>query len=374
MERQKCAVCDKAELFNLFKLDNCPVQCCCVDEFNDDYIKDKLSYSQCQNCNTIQLDKLISLNILYSKSHNLVSVGKIWEEYFILFHDTIKKKIINKNVLEVGCPSGKIANRCSDYNKWFIVEPNKNESIILNDKITFIKEYFDNYFTITENIDIIIHSHLFEHIYEPNDFLRTCFKTLNVGGEMIFGVPNMQYLAETGLCLFNGVFFEHTIFLNKENITFLLNKNGFIVLNIVDYTNHSTIYHTKKMVINENITCGLKITNYHDVFFNTLNKYRNFVEKCNSILLKSTKKKYIFGASVYTQILLCLGLDFKKLHGILDNSKEKINNYLYGFNLLVFDPRAIENEDCVVILKNGFYVNEISIQLKSINSNTEIIS
>jgi hypothetical protein len=39
---------------------------------------------------------------------------------------------------------------------------------------------------------------------------------------MFFGVPNMQHFTETNICPFLGLFFEHTIFLNKENISYLL--------------------------------------------------------------------------------------------------------------------------------------------------------
>ena len=119
--------------------------------------------------------------------------------------------------MEIGCPSGKIATNFSNYAKWYIVEPNKNNNIQFNNKIIFIERFFDNDLVLDEKVDFIVHSHLFEHIYSPNDFLKKCNDLLNDNGEMIFGVPNMQYMIDK--TVFLGVFFEHTIFLNKYNIT-----------------------------------------------------------------------------------------------------------------------------------------------------------
>ena len=86
--------------------------------------------------------------------------------------------------------------------------------------INFIREFFDDNITnlVNEKIDVILHSHLFEHIYEPNIFLKNCFDLLSDDGEMFFSVPNMQFMADNSIVPFFGVFFEHTIFLNKEAI------------------------------------------------------------------------------------------------------------------------------------------------------------
>jgi len=53
---------------------------------------------------------------------------------------------------------------------------------------------------------VIVHSHLFEHIYEPNLFLTKCYNLLDSDGEMFFGVPNIQNIADEQLCPFLGIF------------------------------------------------------------------------------------------------------------------------------------------------------------------------
>lgn len=370
MNRETCIIC-YSQLNEIFLLDNFPIKLSCTDNPVINY--SKLSFSQCVNCKTIQLDKLIELSILYSDSHNYTSIGKIWENYFKLFIDKLKPIIIDKNILEIGCPSGKIAMNLDNYNKWFIVEPNKNNSIIFNKNIHFIESLFDTNFSIDTEIDIIIHSHLFEHIYLPNEFLEKCYEILKDDGEMIFGIPNMEYFTEAIATPFLGIFFEHTVFLNKQNVSYLLNNNNFEILEIIDYEKHSTIYHCRKKN-KSNIIVNTKITDYYNNFMYSIDVYNTFVNKCNNIIKNTNKDVFIFGASYNTQCLLALGIDNTKIKGILDNCKEKQNKYLYGYKIIVYGPEVLfDNTDCIVILKNGYYIDEIKEQLLSINKNMTII-
>lgn len=369
-DRTTCAICNFS-LEHIYDTSKIPVILSCVDDISktDDNI---MSFSICKSCNTMQLDKLINLDILYSISHNTTSVGKTWENYFNLFIGKINDRIEDKNILEIGCPSGKLAMRCDNYKNWFIVDPNKNDDIKFKDNIIFVKGFFDDSFNLEDNVDVIIHSHLFEHIYEPNRFLKKCYEVLPADGEMIFGVPNMQNMVDK--TLFVGIFFEHTIFLNKENISYLLNKNGFEIVEIIDYENHSTIYHTKKST---NVRClsPLKIDNYKDVFFSVVNDYRNFIDRCN-VEINNNKASdiYIFGASYNTQHLLFLGLKREYIKGILDNCKEKQGKYLYGTALKIYDPKELINtNNVIVIVKNGYYAQEVCSQLLSIDNKITII-
>jgi hypothetical protein len=209
---------------------------------------------------------------------------------------------------------------------------------------------------------MIVHSHLFEHIYDPNAFLKKCHEILNEEGEMFFGVPNMEHIGKNELAPFSGIFFEHTILLNKENITYLLNKNGFNILTIVDYENHSILFHAKKSQTFS--TSDNSAVNY-ELFSSSIENYKKFIEKClHTIGENPNKKVYIFGASYNTQFLLSMGLNPENITGILDNSVDKQNKYLYGYNLKIHSPEIIRNkDDCVVILKNGYYSNEIMNQL-----------
>lgn len=373
MLRKRCCICeDNNTLCNIHCLNSVPVKLICTEIPQCDVFP--LSFSQCNNCNTIQLDELIPLDILYKGSHNLVSVGNIWKNYFNLFINKIQAIIENKTVLEIGCPSGKIALNSTNYKKWLIVEPNKNDSVFFNEKVIFIDKFFDESFNLNEKVDVITHSHLLEHIYEPNSFLKKCYDLLNNDGDMFFGVPNMDVFEKIDITPFFGMFFEHTVYLNKENILFLLKKNNFIVVDIINYESHSVIYHCKKSI---RPSCNLtshKIENYKESFLNKIKLFREFVDGCNIKISTTDKDVYIFSASYNSQFLISFGLNINRIKGILDNCKEKQGKYLYGYQLKTFYPSILYNNDCIVILKNGCYMNEVLNQIISINSNTEIIS
>jgi len=372
LKRNICAICGST-LNNIYSLNNMPIKLSCPDIYVNH--TSTLSYSQCIYCNTIQLDELIPPEILYSDSHNIETVGKIWSEYFLFFSDYIKNFINNKIILEIGDPSAKIASLCNNYERWIIVEPSKNTKLLFNEKITFIDGFFDEKTIINDKIDIIIHSHVFEHIYDLNVFLKKCYEILDMDGNMIFGIPNMEYIAINNLSPFLGVFFEHTIFLNKENVSYLLNKFGFEIIDISDYLNHSIIFNVKKnphklknKAEKEKI---IRIIDYKKLFIESLDNYKKFIINCNNVICENLYKKcYLFGASYNTQFLLALGLNEENICGILDNSTMKHNKYFYGYNINIMTPNILENEDAIVILNNGVYNEEISKQIFEINKNT----
>lgn len=377
--RYKCAVCNNI-LHNIFSIEKVPIKAICVENYTNNY-SDKLSFSKCVLCNTIQLDKMIPLHILYSDSHNVTSVGNVWKKYFDLFLEKLQPLIQNRHVFEIGCPSGKIAMNASGFEKYYIVDPNKNDNVNFNEKhITFIKAFFDKDFVCDARVDVIVHSHLFEHIYEPNIFLQKCYEVLHDDGEMLFGVPNMSNFIDSKNCPFLGVFFEHTIFLNVENITFLLEKNGFEVIEIIYYEKHSVIYHCKKqkkIQENDNVNFtesnAFKIINYLEEFNESYTNYNQYIQSTNMVLAETNKKVYIFGAGYNSQILLAIGVDVTYITGILDNCMDKQGKYLYGFKLMIFSPQVLAKEDCIVVLKNGYYCEEIKRQIININPNTLII-
>lgn len=370
IERNECSICNSNDLIEIYEAKNVPIKLSCRPDKH--FLYNDFCVSQCGNCNTIQLTNMVPLDLLYGDSHNYTSVGKVWEGYFHSFIQLIRPIIEDKYILEIGDPSGKIANRLDNYKKWTIIEPNKNKNITFNEKVEFIESYFDANTNINQKFDCIIHSHFFEHIYEFDPFLKKCHELLTEEGEVFFGVPNMEHIASNGIAPFLGLFFEHTVFLNKENIQYLFRKNGFNLIETHDYLTHSAFYHFKKMEIfnpSEAIKMEIKIKNHYDQFFTTLQTYEDFIHKMNSII--STKKKYLFGASYNTQFLLALGIT--NISGIIDNCEEKQNKYFYGYDLIVYPPTVLDSNS-IVIIKNGYYSNEIILQIKQINHEIEIIS
>jgi 2-polyprenyl-3-methyl-5-hydroxy-6-metoxy-1,4-benzoquinol methylase len=376
IERKNCVICTN-DLENIFSIGGVPIKLTCLPpeerHQEENNTVSTLSFSKCSVCNTIQLDRLIPLEILYSGSHNLVSVGQTWENYFKRFVNFLSPLVEDKTVIEIGCPSGKIESGLKNYKSYTIVDPNVAEEISSDGKKIFVKKFFEDYVP-AEKFDVIVHSHFFEHVYNHKDFLGWCNEILADDGVMVFGIPNMEHIAERGLSPFVGVFFEHTVFLNVENVSSVLLLNGFETQDVIHYENHSIIFKCKKCKQkNAEGVKDFKIADMRPLFFKSISGCFSLIQEINE-KIKGRKNVYIFGASYNTQLLFAFGLDRTNIKGILDNCEEKQGKYLYGVKLLVYSPLVLKEEEFpIVIIKNGVYCEEIKFQIKNIRKETIII-
>ena len=95
--------------------------------------------------------------------------------------------------------------------------------------------------------------------------------------------------------------------------------------------------------------------------------------KLNKIMAIKDKNYYIWPASAHTVALFVNGLDYTLLDGILDNSPNKINKYLYGYNLECNSFNELLNandpNNCIIIGGSGNYIKELNFE----NIKTSII-
>ena len=78
-----------------------------------------------------------------------------------------------KKVFEIGGAKGILAKKCHEKNPdldWKIIEPNPHP--VENSKAQFIEGFFDENFNYDLKDTTIIHSHVFEHIYHPHQFMK----------------------------------------------------------------------------------------------------------------------------------------------------------------------------------------------------------
>ena len=91
-------------------------------------------------------------------------------------------------------------------------------------------------------------------------------------------------------------------------------------------------------------------------------------------MLLKTHKIFIFGAHIFSQMMIFNGLNKKNITGVLDNDKQKIDKFLYGTNLKINNPSILKKivQPCVV-LRAGSYNKEIKKQLSEINKSVIIV-
>lgn len=373
IRRQKSLITEKINLEHLYTLYNFPVFMGCVDTLPAEDIKSDMVWDICRDTGLIQLRNLIPLDVLYLNQHN-DGVGKIWQDHYESFARFLYKNKPGKNILEIGGAHDIIAGKyiaLESKVNWVSVEP--NPQYIKNKKIKVIKAWFDDRFNTTEKVDAIIHSHVFEHTYNPFKFIEHIAKFLKKGQKHIFTFPNMEAMLKNNFT--NCLNFEHTVFLTEPITEYILEKYGFKILDKEYYGDpHSIFYATEKIDPDGKIDLPKnQYREYKNLFRQFINHHLDIVDSLNKKIDLAAEPVYMFGAHIFSQYLIGFGLKTDKITSILDNSQIKISKRLYGTSLMVESPRILKDKGKVnVILKAGIYNEEIKKDILE-NINKEVI-
>ena len=379
INRDRCAICAFNSFEKLYIVERVPISMVAVETVQ----KETATYQfvRCEKCSCIQLGKLISLKKLYQNNHNLESLGNVWKEHYEKLSQFINQIGFINNVLEFADPSFKLAKHLSNYKQWYIIEPNFNTKIECPKNVKPIKGWFDEKFSLEQynipDVDLVVHSHFFEHLYDPTMFCHKIFNLLKVGGHMIFSVPNMEKIAEKGMWPFLGVFFEHTYHLTRSNVEYMLEEAGFCIKEVQYYKEHSIFFHCikEKNYLQKSSLKGVKMYNekYYKLFKQSLREYEEMIKILNEKLEK-IDTVYLYGCHYISQILLMMGLNQSKIVCLLDNAVSKQNKYLFGTKFITKSPKIIKNiVNPNIIVHMGMYTDEIKEQLLQINNTVNFL-
>ena len=180
----------------------------------------------------IQIYPKIDLQSLYFKSHGSGTIGKTWEDHHEQFFLILKKYLVG-NICEIGGGSNSVLKKIKNFSniKSFYCF-DKNLSFKKNNsKIKTIHSFFDEKKLNkirNPKFDLILHSHTFEHLYNPEKFLKLIKHSMTKKGMHIFSIPNMHQMVKKGYA--NAMNFEHPFYFDEKLIDHLLKKNGFKIL------------------------------------------------------------------------------------------------------------------------------------------------
>lgn len=359
INRNRCAVSGFADLEKLYEFPNFPVFMGCSNQPQKMDLKQNMSWWISRGSGLIQLKKLLPLDILYPESHGAGAIGALWRKHHHTFANFLYK-LSPASVLEIGGAHGMLANEYHHLSEipWTILEP--NPSPVDACKARFIKGFFDDNFKYSDEFDTIVHSHVFEHIYNPDDFMVHLSGFMRTGQKLVFSLPNMQVMLERKYT--NCINFEHTVFLTEPYVEYLLAKHGF-KLKVKEYfmDDHSIFYsavrdsEVKPVHLPQNLYEKNKI-----LYMAYVDYHKTLIADLNQKLSECTESVFLFGAHVFAQYLLEMGLNADKIVCLLDNDLNKQGKRLYGTHLHVASPKILSDvSNPVVILKAGVYNAEI---------------
>lgn len=355
---------------SLIKIIDFPVFFGCVDTPISKDLKTDMEFFIEEKTGLIQLNKLIPLEIIYQSQHAF-GVGKVWDQHYEKFSKFIFQDK-NKSIIEIGGATEKLANKYLNLIEanWTVIEPNPTS--FKNKKIKVIKGFFEDSNVIIDTKDTIVFSHVLEHAYDPALFLEKIFKKINPKQNLYFSYPRLEIWLKYKYT--NALNFEHTIFLTEPHLDILLKNIGFEIINKTHFIDHSIFYHLKKSTPKK-----IEYPNLFKINKSLLDNFFDYhfkdVKKLNKVMSESDSEFFLFGAHIFSQFLIVLGLRTEKIKFILDNSVEKQNLRLYGTDLFVKSPKILKNKNNpIIILRAANYNNEIKEDiLNNINPNTNFI-
>jgi hypothetical protein len=366
-KRTKDIVSGADDLEFLFELKNYPVFQGCTDQpMAHDLVHD-LNFYISKSTGMVQSKELLPLDIVYQDAHTPGAVGEIWMEHHRTFANFIRRAQPT-SVFEIGGSHG-ILSQCYDVLEsidWTIIEPAPVHNPYLRAKL--IKGFYDANTPV--DADMIVHSHVLEHMYDPADF----FKVLGnrpLGSKMCFSVPALEQHIKQKFT--NALSFEHTYFCTEDYIEYWLAAAGYSIVDKQHFQGHSIFYSAVRADVEASPMPDLYAVN-RKLLDDFVHYHQDNVNNLNNIINNSTVPVYLFGAHVFSQFLLSMGLNSNKIVAVLDNSKAKQGRRLYGSNLMCYSPEALTYiKDAVVIVQAGQYTEEIKAGILDINPGIKFV-
>ena len=344
IERNADVITGMEDLELLYTFRNFPVfMGCSTTPASNDLMAD-MNFWISPSSGMIQLNPLLPLDVLYPEAHGAGCIGNLWA----MHHQALAKfieKFDPSSVLEIGGAHGILATNYQNIKSisWTILEPNPTP--IDKCKAQIIKGFFDKDFKFLGDVDVIVHSHVLEHIYNPDLFVGYCSKFLKIGKKLIFSVPNMRVMLERKYT--NCLNFEHTYYLSEDYIEILAAKYGFMVLEKKYFLDDHSIFYAMERC--EAVNLIKPLTNLYEInkklYLDYIELHVKLVVDINRQLAAAGGRDiFLFGAHVQAQYLIGFGLDIQKVNAILDNDSTKHGKRLFGTTKQVACPSVLRDK------------------------------
>ena len=339
-----------------------------LDEFED------MNWVVSRTSGLIQLASLIELERLYPEQTTTLAIGQVWKEHHQRFAEFIGEYSPD-SVLEIGGAHGLLNvefEKLHSHIPWLIVEPNPHP--VPECRAEYIDDFFENQTDLISPEMTVVHSHTFEHIYDPLSFLSSIAKQMKHRQRMIISIPNLEEWFKRGHS--NALNFEHSYLLTMDVLERMARSSGFLVERISKFRETHSIFLSLVLselpLPTEHYTTPVNLGSV-EIFNKRIRDKLEFIGSANHEMQNNVGANFVFGAHIFTQQLLNLGLKNELLQSILDNDPNKQNQRLYGTQLFVDSPALISNlSSPLVILDAGEYTKEISMQLKALNPEAKV--
>lgn len=275
MKQQYCALCGH-DKYTIIYPANFFLSQLTAHTFSARRIPDKIHYQivRCNQCGLIYSNpilKLAKINDLYKQSKytykehekNLIDTYGYYLGFLIT---PLSKK---NNLLEIGCGNGFFLEyaKKAGFKHVYGVEPG---SETVNQALPRVRKWIVNDIFKPgqfkpETFDVICCFQVLDHIPDPNEFVRECFKILKPHGLMLcINHDSKAYWAKLLGEKSPIIDIEHTYLFDKTTLPRLFTKHNFDIVDVFDVENHYPLNYWMAMfplpsLLKQLLVYGLKI-------------------------------------------------------------------------------------------------------------------
>jgi SAM-dependent methyltransferase len=324
---------------------------------------------------SVVVEPVLPSELIYLSNHN-DAIGELWQSHHQLFGEYVAKHMVGIEVYEVGGAHGLASLAAAKIKNisWTIHDINPTPDHRYKGEVIY-GAFTRKSAQVGPGCTTIAHSHTLEHVHDSAAFIEDIARILPIGGRQIISWPNMRRMLERGDL--NFLNFEHTAYLPEDVVTQLLARKGFRIVDREYFKEHSIFLTAEKIAEPEQ---GFSFSNtpedlalFHE-YFKSLEKK---VQRFNAKLEEHKGPRFVFGAHVFTQMLIAAGLDQGLLDGCLDNSASKSGKRLYGTRLYSQQPSreilAPSADQPMVVMAIAEYSSEVKQQLTALSEGNCII-
>lgn len=298
-----------------------------------------------------------------------------WNRTFDMVSESFPNNFKGK-ALEIGCATA-FGLSVFKSNGWDVLglDPSKKAVEIAKELygIEVIEALFDKSLFEGQKFDVIIFSHVLEHIVSPDELIKDLTQILKPNGFVYIEVPNMLK-PDVPMGWFT---FEHLNYYTPTSLTNLMEVNSFELakMKLFDgsmaiqpfYPVISSLYRAKKsekehIIVNDFEKSSNAVFEY---ITTTKNEGRKINDKIESVLKKfSPGKIALWAAGIHTSQLLSLtGLSKTSIGFIFDSDSKKQGQILCNIVVRGLEQDDISKIECVIISSRAFE-KEIYEQIK----------
>ena len=285
----------------------------------------------------------------------------------------------NMTILDFGCATAYTLNKFKKGgNKLIGFDTSKECSVVAKNKYDI--DVYTNFSDITKHrYDLVMLSHVLEHLIDPADVISALCEFMNIGSYIYIEIPYIESFNEfNNEELFGHISFEHLNYFNKTNLTNLMRSIGFKKIELSIKKNDNGIIPNNPVILSLWQLTNEKSNNFDDSKSKLFELYiENEEQKMDAFKERLLKKVYekkiiIYGTGAHTYRLLAL---YPELHnnivGFSDSNSKKFDDDFF-FNLACNSIDKFDDKFDAILISSKASENEIYNSL-ILKTNKEVI-